>query len=54
MPELENDIRYLLSLEIAKTMLKNGIIGKKEYTEIDTILKEKFHPLLVTFLEENT
>ena len=54
MPELQNDMLYLMSLKIAESMLKNGIINQKEYTEIDTILKEKFRPLLVTLLSENT
>ncbi len=41
---------YRMSLSIAKTMLKKGIITKGEYLEIDTILLQKYRPTLGTLL----
>lgn len=41
---------YRMSLSIAKTMLKKGIITKDEYLEIDTILLQKYRPTLGTLL----
>ena len=41
---------YRMSLSIAKTMLKKGIITKDEYSEIDTILLQKHRPILGTLL----
>lgn len=41
---------YRMSLSIAKAMLKKGIITKDEYSEIDTILLQKYRPALGTLL----
>lgn len=41
---------YQISLSIAKIMLTKGIISKKEYLEIDTILLQKYQPTLGTLL----
>lgn len=41
---------YQISLSIAKIMLVKGIISKKEYLEIDTILLQKYQPILGTLL----
>lgn len=41
---------YRMSLSIAKTMLKKVIITKDEYSEIDTILLQKYRPTLGTLL----
>ena len=37
---------YRISLSVAKSMLEKGIISKEEYSEIDTILLEKYRPTL--------
>ena len=37
---------YRISLSVAKSMLEKGIISKEEYSEIDTILLEKYRPPL--------
>ena len=50
---LENDVLYFTSLSVAKLMLKNGIINKKEFREMDTILRKKFCPLLADLFSEN-
>ena len=37
---------YRLSMSIISTMLKNGLLTKKEYKKIDTIMTEKYKPIL--------
>ena len=41
---------YLVSLFVAKSMFREGIISEEEYEEIDTILLEKYRPVLGTLL----
>ena len=41
---------YLMSLSVAKSMLKKGVISEDEYSEIDTILQKKYRPTLGTLL----
>lgn len=41
---------YLVSCSVAKSMLREGIISEEEYKEIDTILLEKYRPVLGTLL----
>ena len=41
---------YQMSLSVAKTMLRKGIISEEEYSEIDTILLQKYQPILGTLL----
>lgn len=41
---------YRISLSVAKSMLEKGIISREEYSEIDTILLEKYRPTLGTLL----
>lgn len=41
---------YRISLSVAKSMLEKGVISKEEYSEIDTILLEKYRPSLGTLL----
>lgn len=41
---------YQMSLSVAKSMLEKGIISKEEFTEIDTILLQKYRPTLGTLL----
>lgn len=41
---------YLISLFVAKSMLQKGIISEQEFADIDTILLEKYRPILSTLL----
>lgn len=41
---------YQMSLSIAESMLEKGILSKEEFTEIDTILLQKYRPILGTLL----
>ena len=41
---------YQMSLSVAKTMLQKGVVSEEEYKQIDTILLEKYRPILGTLL----
>jgi len=44
--QFEREKAYRISLAVAQTMLSKGIIAEEDYAKIDTILLEKFRPLL--------
>lgn len=44
--QFEREKNYGTSLAIAKIMLAKRIINEKDYQKIDTILLEKYQPLL--------
>lgn len=39
---------YQISLSLAKSMLKKGLLTEDEFAIFNTILLEKYHPLLGT------
>ncbi len=41
---------YQMSLSLAESMLGKGIISREEFTEIDTILLQKYRPVFGTLL----
>ncbi len=41
---------YLMSLSVAKSMLEKSVISEEEFSQIDTILREKYRPILGTLL----
>lgn len=51
--EFESELMYRMSLSVAKSMLKKGLVTEDEYRQIDTILIKKHRPLLGTLLSEN-
>ncbi len=40
--EFNNVLRYKAVMSIVEKWLKNGLITEREYTEIDTIISEKY------------
>ena len=44
---------YQISLSITKSMLEKGAISEEEYAQIDTMLLEKYLPILGTLLSGN-
>ena len=44
--EERSEIMYQLSISIAIKMLKNHIINKEEFEEMNCILLEKYHPFI--------
>ena len=48
--EFRSELRYQMSLSVAKSMLEKGLISPEEYRQIDTILLKKHRPVLGTLL----
>lgn len=48
--EFRAELRYRMSLSVARALLEDGTIGEEEYREIDTILLQKHRPILGTLL----
>ena len=44
--QFKREAAYRATLSIAKSMLQKGLINENEYKKIDTIMFEKYHPLL--------
>ncbi len=51
--EIRSDMRYQVSLSIAKTMLCKGIITADEYAEVDAMLIEKYKPYIGKLMSKN-
>lgn len=50
--EFQNEKLYQTTMLMARKMLSEGIISDKEYAQIDTIFREKYHPTLGTLLAD--
>ena len=48
--EFRAEMRYRMSLSVARAMLEEGAITEEEYREIDTILLKIHRPILGTLL----
>jgi len=44
--QFKRERQYQTTIAIVKTMLKNSLITKDEFCQIDTMLLEKYRPLL--------
>lgn len=44
--QFEREKNYSVSLAVAKRMLAAGILSEQDYRKIDTILRQKYRPLL--------
>jgi hypothetical protein len=44
--QFERERRYQSAISVARTMLKRGLINEAEFRVIDTMLLEKYKPLL--------
>lgn len=48
--DFEAEKKYQTALSLAKSMLKSGIISENEFTQIDTMLINKYRPILSMLL----
>lgn len=48
--EFRAELRYRMSLSVAKALLENGTISKEEYLEIDNFLLQRHRPAISTLL----
>lgn len=44
--QFKREVAYRATLSIAQSMLQRGLINEKEFAQIDTIMFEKYQPLL--------
>jgi len=44
--QFKGERQYQTTIAIVKTMLKNSLINEDEFCQIDTMLLEKYRPLL--------
>ena len=52
--QFDREKRYQASMNMFRTMLKNGLITEEQYAIIDTKMLEKYRPLLGTLFAELT
>ena len=50
--QFENEKKYIGTMMIAKNLLKQGIIGKEEYCEIDTKYRDIYSVSLSTIFTD--
>ena len=50
--QFDREKRYQASMNMFRTMLKNGLITEEQYAIIDTKMLEKYRPLLGTLFSE--
>ncbi|MCH5186693.1 MAG: hypothetical protein J1F64_11320 [Oscillospiraceae bacterium] len=46
--QMQAEIGYKISMNMAKSMLEQGLLTKSEYAEFDTIMLKKYAPILGT------
>lgn len=44
--QFRNEKLYQSTMHMVRSLLKNGLISKEEYGQIDTIMTEKYQPTL--------
>ena len=48
--EWNNEFQYQLTMSLVRRLKNNGTISDNEYKQIDTIMLEKYKPILGTLL----
>lgn len=51
--EFRAELRYRMSLSVARMLLEDGVVSEEEYRIIDTILLRRHQPMLGTLLAGN-
>lgn len=51
--EWNNEFQYQLTMSFVRRLKENGTISDNEYKQIDTIMLEKYRPILGTLLSGN-
>ncbi|MDD2960271.1 MAG: hypothetical protein PHR92_17455 [Lachnospiraceae bacterium] len=50
--EFANEKLYQVTMLMARKMHAEGIVSKKEYEQIDTVFREKYHPTFGTLFAD--
>lgn len=48
--EWNNEFQYQITMSLVRRLKENGTISDNEYKQIDTIMLEKYRPILGTLL----
>ena len=48
----EREEAYQLTMHYVRKMLDKALISQQEYEAIDTIMRQKYRPIFVTFMEQ--
>ena len=48
----EKEETYQMTMHYVRKMLDKALISQQEYEAIDTIMRQKYRPIFVTFLEQ--
>lgn len=48
--EWNNEFQYQITMSLVRRLKNNGTVSDNEYTQIDTIMLEKYRPILGTLL----
>ena len=48
----EREEAYQLTMHYVRKMLDKVLISQQEYDAIDTIMRQKYRPIFVTFMEQ--
>ena len=51
--QFERESRYGAALAVARSMLKKGIIGDKDFLKIETMFKQKYNPVIGGYSAKN-
>ncbi len=51
--EFERERAYQTTMSLVRQLKNNGTVTDEEYRKIDTIMLEKYHPILGTLLSGN-
>lgn len=52
--EFERERAYQTTMSLVRQLKNNGTVTDEEYRKIDTIMLEKYHPILGTLLSGNS
>lgn len=50
--DFENEKMYLVTMTVMKNLFNKGLVSRKEYSEIDTMFKDKYSPNLGSLFTE--
>ena len=48
----EREETYQMTMHYVRKMLEKSLISQQEYDAIDTIMRQKYRPIFVTFMEQ--
>ena len=48
----EREETYQMTMHYVRKMLDKALISQQEYDAIDTIMRQKYRPIFVTFMEQ--